>query len=750
MDAERATALKSAMLHFVVTMKNMALYPETNKTNLEAIGSLHAWFTEYLAAHNSLVLEVTKDQLLTEDGAVVYQEKPTDQIISGPLFRDGVQAISFEEGLTEKELRTFINVLLRFRNLDSDEDDLVASLWEASLSHIRYVVSSEYEQIGPEFELSAMKVAKPGANRDVDAPYNDQGALASMGSDGASPVAKPIASLFALAESTTFFGSTSTGQGQGAVVKGASGSELDPAGKGAPPDGSPTPGGEVAYSGIDFAGDADSKTDSAETDVSGFNPLDGRHMGSMEETFREGDAFSKLVAAKSAARSDPPDPAGDGAGGPAGGPRTEEGEGGDESLDIDMGSVSEAFQEMGAKDKEIKGAAPQSSPLSLGNLEDRPAADGPELEERLKYWGLTGAEVKQIGALLKWDEARNVSYDTLGIINVLLASGLVDEGNVGLLSSFLANEIRVSLKKVELKYLNNFYQGLKDRAAAGGRVETALLRDLQRKIDSSETLGVLVDPGPSEEAISVGFDDLRYFLYQLSPVGIQSFSTLLPKMANQKLWGLAIELVAYDLLNSGARTSDVVSRLNDRALIYLIRLLQANVKSLPPQLINGLTRHKSPAVRETVARAILEHDPDNFHHVCAHLVLDTDPGVLRVVRPALSTRRNPLVESYLFNFLRNSYATDRRDDDRLILECYQIYGKCASATALPFLEEVLMKKDFKTFLSRSVDRHKLGAAMALYLMPPASGAGDILNKASRSSFRNVRQALSEAKNFMGP
>jgi hypothetical protein len=378
-------------------------------------------------------------------------------------------------------------------------------------------------------------------------------------------------------------------------------------------------------------------------------------------------------------------------------------------------------------------------------LSQRPASEGPELEERLRYWGLSGAEVRQVAALIKWDETRVISYDTLEIINALLASGLVNETNLNLVTSFLANEIKNSLKKIDLKYINNFYQTVKDRAATGDPLEIALLRDLQRLVDSSDTLSVLVNPGPAEEAITVGFDDLRYFLYQLSPIGVQTLTTLLPKVANQKLWGLIIELVAYDLLNSRLQHNDILTRLNERALAHLLRLLQANIKALPAQILNGLTRHKSPVVREAVAKAILEHDPENFHVMCAHLVLDYDQNVLKLVRPALTTRRNPAAESYLFNFLRNSYNADRHDDDRYILDCYRVYGSCASNTALPFLEEVLMKKDFKTFLSRAVDQHKLGAALALMLMPQGSGASEILNKASRSSFRNVRQAYLEAQ-----
>jgi hypothetical protein len=248
--------------------------------------------------------------------------------------------------------------------------------------------------------------------------------------------------------------------------------------------------------------------------------------------------------------------------------------------------------------------------------------------------------------------------------------------------------------------------------------------------------------------VNTNFEDLRYFLYQLSPIGVQSLTGILPKVANPKLWSLIIEVVSYDLLQSGNIGTDVISRLNDRALVQMIRLVQERMKSLPPGFVNGLTRHKSPAVREASARAILQKDPDNFHSLCAHMVLDPDPAIQRLVRPAISARRNSQVESYLFAYLRNSYLKDRHDEDRQLLDCYRVYGLCASSTALPFLEEVLMKKDFKTFLSRQVDQHKLGAALALFMMPPDLGATEILVKASRSSFRNVRQAYLEAKQIV--
>jgi uncharacterized membrane protein YgcG len=753
-DQERTAKLKAAMYQFVLVMKNLALFPDTNKTNVDALTNLHHWFNEYLQEHSSLVFEVTKDQLLADDGSVIYQEKPTDQILSGPLFRDGIQAISFEYGLTFSELKTFLTILLRFRNQDTDEEDLVANLWEASLTNIRYIISSEYEQVDPNFEISALKVARPGAPRDVDAPWQDE-ALGPMATQGSTPLSKPIASLFALAESNSFLSSTSDGHGGGSTLPGSEGSGANQS-KG----GGGSGGGSGLGSGDDeqtnYRTDFSGSQDDSDDDSPGFDPLNDRSTRYSSDNMPNlDDSFSTLAAAKKAENSSSSGSKGAGSGGnqassdgSASDQPTPQGENDDSDLDIDMSSVAEAFKDMESFDKMPSAPKPEAPQLSLDFLKDRPEAEGPQLSERLRYWGLSGREVKQISALIKWDESRNFSFDSLKIVNILLKSDLINENILKLVNQFINNEIKTSLKRVELKYFNNFYKEFKDQNP-GNQLEAMLLKEIQIRMNSSELLGALVEPGPTEEAVANGFEDLRYFLYQLSPIGIQTLTTILPKTANQQLWRLIIELVAYDLLNSSPnRSNDVISRLPDRALVYLLRLIQANIKILQPQVINSLTRHKSAAVRETVARVILEYDQDNFHAVCAHMVMDPDPTVQRLVRPALSQRRNSMVESYLFNFLRNSYTNERHEADRNLLDCYQLYGKCATSSALPFLEEVLLKKDFKTFLSRATEPHKVGAALALLLMPRESGAGDILNKASKSSFRNVRQSYLEAQRIL--
>jgi hypothetical protein len=725
-------------------MKNMALYPATNKANIESVSSLHLWLTEYLSHNSPLVLDITKDQLLTDDGTVVYQEKPTEALLAAPLFRDGVQSLIFEEGLTEQELRNFLNILLKFRNpSEVDQEDIVANLWEASFTSIRYTISSEYEQVGPEFEISALKVAKSGPNfRDIDAPWSEEETLSPMEVDGSAPVSKPIASLFALAESSDFMSSSNNGPASG-------GSSADGSQSAAPGDSGEGPVVESAQAGFSGSGgDLDSSSSGSDNfyDGAGFGPFDsgGSSDGNDDGVLRSGSASSDgdpsegASGAANAANDDDNQP------GQELDPDSSDEEE-DAALDIDLGSVAQAFKDLETLDSQIK-PKHSSNPLTLESLKARPQSQGPELAERLRHWGLSSREVKQITAMVKWDEGRNYSFDSLEIMTVLISSPIIKEEHLHFLLVFLINELKNSIKRLDLKYFNNFFLELKNSAEKQQPFHKIIYEEILRRLETPELLGLIWDPGPSEEALSEGFEDLRYFLYQIPPAGINILTFSLPKIANHKLWALIIEVIAYDILQAGVHASTaIIQKLNDRALIQMIHIIQHNIQSLPQQFVTALTKHRSVAVREATARALLENAPDLFHSICAHMILDSDPTVLRLVRPALSKKRNSTVEGYLYTYLKESYEKERHTENRQLIDCYRVYGLCASPRAVSFLESVLLKKDFKTFISRTVDTHKTGAALALLHMPKEIGAEEILSKASRSSFRNVRQAFLEAE-----
>jgi hypothetical protein len=761
-ESQEAARLKAGLSQMVVTMKNMALYPESNRTNYESVTLLHLWLSEYLSHNSPLVLEVAKDHLIGPGGSVVYQERPGDKILATPMFRDGIQSVIFETGLTETELRAFLNILLRFRNpSEADEDDLVGRLWEASFSFIRYTIATEYEQFGPEFETSAMKVAKSAPEyRDADAPMSDD-VLAPQRSENQAPVAKPIASLFALAESRDLLNA--------AMPPG----EKRPRGSGL------GAGPARASAAAGFEEGEDDLDGDYEGDEDGFSPFAGSYdwgvglagggglakgLGPSGGRSQGGAGRGQGGSGQGAGQSGP----GSGDSGQSGSGQSGSGKKADaydgldgeayedeeEDLDFDPGIVAEAFKDI----ENYDAARPRREELApamemtLEALRSRPQRPGPELAERLRHWNLSPKEIRQIGALLNWDEGRDPSFDAMEIISALLSSPILQAEQLSLVTNFLSNEVRTSLRKLKLKYFNHFIIELGKRAQTGGRFDGEVFEQIIRRLSSAELLGHLVEPVPTPEKLEQGYDDLRWLLYQLPASGVVALTNILGKAAaNRKLWTLILEVVSYEVIRSRGRSIDILTQLNERALAKLVEIARSSVGSLPPQLIQTLARHKAGAVREAIARALMEYDPENFHSYCAHMVLDPDPTVAKIVRPVLATKRNPAVEGHLFALLRDSYTRSRHGEDLHLLDNYRLYGCTASPKAVTFLEEVLLRKDFKTFISRTVDAHKLGAALALFMMPHLEAARDVLDRAGRSSFRNVRQAYLEAERLaQGP
>jgi hypothetical protein len=98
--------------------------------------------------HGELGLNVFGCDLLYE-GESVYSDQDLRQSFPFLLFRDGVQKVIFEQGVEPAEIQTFLMLLRDQALLGSAigvEDDLVTLLWDADLTHLRYVVSESFKQ----------------------------------------------------------------------------------------------------------------------------------------------------------------------------------------------------------------------------------------------------------------------------------------------------------------------------------------------------------------------------------------------------------------------------------------------------------------------------------------------------------------------------------------------------------------------------------------------------------------------------
>jgi hypothetical protein len=705
-ESESLKFLKQCFKDFVVTMKNLALYPATSQTNLQALTSLHQLLHSYMKAHGPLIVFVVKDGLHNENAEKVYEEKLSDPILSFPLFRDGIQSIIFEPTLTETELRSFINIMLRFRTTtESDQDDVVTALWEASLSSIKYTIADEYETVDPEFEIGALKVAAaPDPDRpDIDAPWQ---ASAPVEVDGASPVAKSVNSLFSFADSLDF--SHAPGGTNGKVEDPHEGGKLldddyheesrDPLGEyGAyPPD--------------------DSRNDGYEEGDQGFlsspkaNGIPGtQNLSDHGENTLEGEMDSDQAASN---------PWGDDAMG---------------SLDLSDISLDDENTEMQAQ-------------ATLGVDEELVAGRA----ERLKYWGLSSREIKQISAFLQWEEARSKTYSVLEVVSIIIRSPILKSSMRPFLVSFTLEEIKSAVGSLTLAHANLFISELKELAKKPERKTARLiLQELLQKMDDPEILSSLSQVIDSDQVLEGRYDSLRYFLYQLPPTSISTIAETVNNARSLTFKKLLLELMAYFIITYELENlPKIVSTLNEWAIQELLTLFQGFRRPVPQALLSSLVKSRSPQVREAAAQYILTADPESTQ-LLAPMIVDQNPKLRKLVTPPLTSRRDPLVENAILEHLSGlSRQKSTPDEEETLLELYRTLGLSASSRSLGYLEEILLKKDFKTLFERGGDIHRVGAALALHLMPEASGSAQILSKASRSAFRNIRFAYKEAAKIL--
>jgi hypothetical protein len=794
--SEQAQRMRQGLHQFIVTMKNLALYPETSQTNRQASAQLLEWMTVYMKMYGPIILIVTREFMFNDREEIVYQEKPSDAILCFPLFRDGVQSVIFEPGLTEEELRGFIEILLKFKTAtENDQDDIVTSMWEAAFNNIKYTIADEYEEVGPEFDTGAMVCARPPVNRpDIDAPYQ---ALAPMETDGTAPIAKSIGSLFALADTLDF--SFAPGGKDGRIADPHADGKVQPEASGPGGEGGADDAGFSPFQNSDNVERDESYDDMDEDGFAPFQNATGLNQPYQGPVFE--DDVGRVRKARST-RSSRDNPFGDGEGGSGGGSGGggqggggsggggqggggAQGEGGQGSAGGQgaAGGASEGSEEVhssregGEAWDDDEGFSTSPFEQSLQNLdftnlsmdsfndntEFQAPVTIPEDEEdrldvdeetkanrahRLKFWGLSSREIKQISALIQWDEARARSYSVLSLMMVLIKSPILKSGMRPAIVSFVTEEFKEAIGRMYLGHANEFLAQLQELSELPGRRNAvpAINEDLKRKLNSPEILGPLFAIASKDEYVNQVYDDLRYFLYQLPPSSAFNLGELMGDVKSLRLKRLLIEIIAWQIPKISENIAPLAPHLNEWAILALMDMLKAMRITLPGPLASSFARHRSPEIREAAAKFIIESDPDNLQ-IISHLVIDPDPRIRALVTPKLTRRRDPGVESLLLEHISINYSQKQNKPD--IMEYYRAFGMAAGFGSVNFLSGILLKRDLSSFFrSSSKDYHRIGAASALLLMPATTGADEIIRKASKSAFRSVRNAVDEARRIL--
>jgi hypothetical protein len=117
------------------TLKTLRLYETSNPTVVKFRQELFVAVTRLLDDQGVVQLTFTADDVTCE-GVSLYPAKSRDDNLAFAFYRDGIRSITLSPGLQSRELDAILDCVVLVTGQNSEQNDLVTSLWEAHLPHL--------------------------------------------------------------------------------------------------------------------------------------------------------------------------------------------------------------------------------------------------------------------------------------------------------------------------------------------------------------------------------------------------------------------------------------------------------------------------------------------------------------------------------------------------------------------------------------------------------------------------------------
>ncbi len=142
-SSELLREVKELVTLLVKTLKISCIYPSDNPIPKEFKSNLFKKFSDFLEENGELRIRVDQSKLFFKD-KVLLQEEKKDEGVSFALFRDGVREITFQRGVEQEEIYSFLEIVSRCLKSFLPEDDIVTLFWEKEFSRIKFLVVDEF------------------------------------------------------------------------------------------------------------------------------------------------------------------------------------------------------------------------------------------------------------------------------------------------------------------------------------------------------------------------------------------------------------------------------------------------------------------------------------------------------------------------------------------------------------------------------------------------------------------------------
>lgn len=122
---------------FSRAVETRKLHPGNGAVLTRALGDLQHAMEGILTAVPELLLLVEPEALLFSGSPVLEGPSPSGSIPL-VLFRDGIRKLFFKRGVTRTEMEVLVSATARGLSFGGIGDDVVSSLWQHNLTHLRY------------------------------------------------------------------------------------------------------------------------------------------------------------------------------------------------------------------------------------------------------------------------------------------------------------------------------------------------------------------------------------------------------------------------------------------------------------------------------------------------------------------------------------------------------------------------------------------------------------------------------------
>jgi hypothetical protein len=143
---QRISLAKGLFTELGRLMKSITLYGPQHQSTLNFRDRFFTTMTSALEAQTKLTVDVLT-YALTIAEQVVYEDPKIEGNFIYRFYTDGVRQLSFERGITAREVDQFLDLcLLDWSSPQLFEDDAITMLWTAQFDHISYRVAPRYDE----------------------------------------------------------------------------------------------------------------------------------------------------------------------------------------------------------------------------------------------------------------------------------------------------------------------------------------------------------------------------------------------------------------------------------------------------------------------------------------------------------------------------------------------------------------------------------------------------------------------------